>query len=180
MPYATSVSVGGFILDSTQMEMNAGVLSILDSVLVPATHALTSHSTTVSAGQFLKGTGVNTYAWSAHGLTYSDVGADAVNTASGLMTSHTGTYNHTNYNTAYGWGNHASAGYAPLASPTFTGTVTLPGAKNFKIFPAETTPIAGQLGFGDGTGWKFQVVKGTDNAVKLVTFLDTGKVGIQS
>lgn len=30
------------------------------------------------------------------------------------------------WDTAYGWGNHASAGYAPLASPTFTGTVTLP------------------------------------------------------
>lgn len=28
--------------------------------------------------------------------------------------------------TAYGWGNHASAGYAPTESPTFTGTATLP------------------------------------------------------
>ena len=31
-----------------------------------------------------------------------------------------------NWDTAYEWGNHASAGYAPTASPTFTGTVTLP------------------------------------------------------
>src|SRR5690606_4700822 len=31
-----------------------------------------------------------------------------------------------NWDTAYGWGNHASAGNAPTASPTFTGTVTLP------------------------------------------------------
>jgi len=33
------------------------------------------------------------------------------------------TNNSTNWNTAYGWGNHASAGYATLASPNFTGTV---------------------------------------------------------
>lgn len=29
--------------------------------------------------------------------------------------------NVTNWNTAYGWGNHSTAGYAPIASPTFTG-----------------------------------------------------------
>ena len=35
------------------------------------------------------------------------------------------TNNSTNWNTAYGWGNHASAGYAPLANPNFTGVVRL-------------------------------------------------------
>ena len=34
--------------------------------------------------------------------------------------------NVSNWNTAYGWGDHASGGYAPTASPTFTGEVTLP------------------------------------------------------
>jgi hypothetical protein len=34
--------------------------------------------------------------------------------------------NSANWNTAYGWGNHATAGYAPLASPTFTGIVDAP------------------------------------------------------
>ena len=48
------------------------------------------------------------------------------------------TTNKTNYDTAYGWGNHASAGYlttasaastyAPLASPALTGTPTAPTA----------------------------------------------------
>ena len=48
------------------------------------------------------------------------------------------TDNSSNWNTAYGWGNHASAGYltshqslaayAPLASPAFTGTPTAPTA----------------------------------------------------
>ena len=33
-----------------------------------------------------------------------------------------------NWNTAYGWGNHASGGYAPLASPTLTGTPAAPTA----------------------------------------------------
>jgi hypothetical protein len=34
--------------------------------------------------------------------------------------------NSTNWNTAYGWGDHASAGYAPLASPALTGSPTAP------------------------------------------------------
>ena len=34
------------------------------------------------------------------------------------------TNNSANWNTAYGWGNHASAGYAPINSPTFTGMLT--------------------------------------------------------
>ena len=53
---------------------------------------------------------------------------------------HTGNFtdNSANWNTAYGWGNHASAGYlttasaattyAPLASPALTGTPTAPTA----------------------------------------------------
>ena len=45
----------------------------------------------------------------------------------GTITTASGTTS-TNWNTAYGWGDHASAGYAPLASPTFTGAVTLSGS----------------------------------------------------
>ena len=33
-----------------------------------------------------------------------------------------------NWNTAYGWGDHASGGYAPIASPGLTGTPTAPTA----------------------------------------------------
>lgn len=43
------------------------------------------------------------------------------------------TNNSANWNTAYGWGNHASAGYAPTANPTFSGTVTLPGTFSIVI-----------------------------------------------
>ena len=33
--------------------------------------------------------------------------------------------NSTNWNTAYGWGNHASGGYAPISSPQFNGSLTV-------------------------------------------------------
>jgi len=33
-----------------------------------------------------------------------------------------------NWDTAHGWGDHASGGYAPLAAPNFTGTIDLAGA----------------------------------------------------
>jgi hypothetical protein len=36
--------------------------------------------------------------------------------------------NVSNWNTAYGWGNHASAGYAPLNAPSFTSNATLIGS----------------------------------------------------
>lgn len=38
------------------------------------------------------------------------------------------TDNSSNWNTAYGWGNHASQGYATLANPALTGTPTAPTA----------------------------------------------------
>jgi len=58
----------------------------------------------------------------ATGLTYSGTGIFSLTSGYVIPT----TTNASNWSTAYGWGNHASAGYAPLASPTFTGTVTLP------------------------------------------------------
>lgn len=36
---------------------------------------------------------------------------DPAGTAAGAVSSHEGTYDHDDYNTAYGWGNHADAGY---------------------------------------------------------------------
>jgi len=46
----------------------------------------------------------------------------ALSIAIGQVTGFTD--NSTNWDTAYGWGNHASAGYAPTADPTFTGAVS--------------------------------------------------------
>jgi hypothetical protein len=52
----------------------------------------------------------------------------------------------TNWNTAFGWGDHASAGYAPTASPTFTGTTVISGL---------TYPVA------DGTNGQVLTTNGT-------------------
>ena len=41
---------------------------------------------------------------------------------SGYMLTATYAAQITNWDAAYSWGNHASAGYAPIANPTFTGT----------------------------------------------------------
>ena len=67
------------------------------------------------------------------------IGTDSPSTkldVNGVITATSG--NSTNWNTAYGWGNHGSAGYlttssaastyAPLASPALTGTPTAPTA----------------------------------------------------
>jgi len=42
-----------------------------------------------------------------HSLDSTDVGADAAGTATSLVGTHESTYNHSNYDTAYGWGDHA-------------------------------------------------------------------------
>ena len=60
--------------------------------------------------------------------------------------------NVSNWNTAYGWGNHASGGYAPTASPTFTGDVTLPS----KIIHSGDTDTYIQFHAGN----QFRVVAG--------------------
>jgi hypothetical protein len=74
-----------------------------------ANHALidaTGHTVSgLTTGHFLKATGATTYGFAAHGLTYSDVGADAAGTghteAAAHVSAHESTYNHSQYNTAY-------------------------------------------------------------------------------
>ncbi len=92
-------------------------------------HTLTGTDHTVAGlttGHFMKASGATAFGFAAHGLTYTDVGAAATahahagvydpagtghTEATAHVTLHESTYNHVNYNTAYGWGNHASAGY---------------------------------------------------------------------
>ena len=73
LPTATSTTIGGFILDATQMEMNAGVLSILDGVLTPKDH---EHSW----ADITSGTQPDPVAHSLTSATY--------HTVSGLTTGH--------------------------------------------------------------------------------------------
>jgi hypothetical protein len=102
----------GYILSST----DAGVRSWV-AASTPSAHALVSATHTASGlttGHFLKATGATSYGFGAHGLTYSDVGADVSGAASTAVGTHESTYSHTNYNTAYAWGNHAGL-YSLLA-----------------------------------------------------------------
>lgn len=243
--------IGGDIGD--QGDLVAALLLKAD-----VSHTLEGHTATVTDGKFLKGTGVNTFAWEDHGLTYTDVNAigksssaskdreiltwngiggnsvrvdvgvkidsayavvadgDVVAYQSGSYTGSvwdglpvdnvtlqyasgilrikpsiagnnlkvlrvdaagtgvewgtasapmvypgagialsTGsawgssiTNNSANWNTAYGWGNHASAGYAPIANPTFTGTATAPVFKssNWYRIAGTTDSLLGYMG----------------------------------
>ncbi len=94
------------------------------------------------------------YGWGDHSsagyltseTSHSDVVVDGDFSSAGIMsTNGSGTYtvvtdNSSNWNTAYGWGNHASAGYlttssasstyAPLAGAVFTGEITANGGIN--------------------------------------------------
>ena len=54
------------------------------------------------------------------------------------------TNNSTNWNSAYAWGNHGAMGYATLASPTFTGTITLPGTTSIGAINSS------EIGYLDG------------------------------
>ena len=81
------------------------------------------------------------YAWAKASTkpsyTYSEVGAEA----SGTMTSHLSTYTHANIangQTAYGWGNHASAGYAvgTINNATLTLAVSGSGLSGSQTFTA--------------------------------------------
>jgi len=76
------------------------------------------------------------------------------------------TNNSANWNTAYGWGNHASAGYAPLASPTFTGTPRIStdtvatrayARANGMVYPAAGIPLS------TGTGWGTPITNNSTN-----------------
>jgi hypothetical protein len=79
------------------------------------------------------------YDWATINSTGLGIGTTSPTTAldvSGVITATGG--NSTDWNTAFGWGNHAIAGYAPLNSPTFTGTPSAPTAAS----GTNTTQIA--------------------------------------
>jgi len=76
------------------------------------------------------------------------------------------TNNSANWNTAYGWGNHATAGYAPLASPVFTGTPRIStdtvatrayARANGMVYPGAGIPLS------TGTGWGTPITNNSTN-----------------
>ena len=126
----TTLNLGGVAVTSTAAELNKldGVtattaeINYLDGVtsniqtqldgLGTGDGSVTSVAMTVPTGLSVAGTPITTS------------GTLAVTYATGYAIPTTA--KQTQWDTAYGWGNHASAGYAPTASPTFTGTVTAP------------------------------------------------------
>ena len=94
----------------------------LSSIYQPLDADLTSIAGLSGTTGFLKKTAADTYTLDTS--TYLTSESDPVFTASpagGITSTQV-----TNWDTAYGWGNHASAGYAPINNPVFTGTVTVP------------------------------------------------------
>jgi len=68
----------------------AGLSGVLADAQTPVAHDLTSSyhtDSSLTTGYFLKATGATTFAWAAHGLTYTDVGAAATSHVHGNITS---------------------------------------------------------------------------------------------
>lgn len=107
--------------------------------------------------------GVRSWVQPQTGMTYPGAGI-ALSTGSAWAGSITN--NSANWNTAYGWGNHASAGYAPLASPVFTGTPRIStdtvatrayARANGMVYPAAGIPLS------SGTGWSTSITNNSTN-----------------
>ncbi len=100
--------------------------------------------------------------------------------AAGVMTTHTNTYNHANIETAFGWGNHASAGYLTSVNlKTNGGLVVETGAIAVDL---GASAITGTLAVGDGgtgvatsgTTEQIAVGGGTTSAIVWTTATGTG------
>ena len=74
------------------------------------------------------------------------------------------TFNDSNWDTAYSWGNPSGV-YAPLASPTFTGTVTTP---SLNVTKREQSASFGLIG------------SGADNYIHLVGTVNNFDIGVKS
>ena len=85
---------------------------------------------TMTAGRYLRSNGTNFVSNTIQAGDIPDLSGsyDVAGAASSAISTHQSTYNHSNYNTAYGWGNHASAGYATGAlSSTSSFNLTIGG-----------------------------------------------------
>lgn len=143
----TAVMLGPYALDS-QVALKENALGN------PASNGYLLSSTTG---------GIRSWVPPSSGMTYPGAGI-ALSTGSAWAGSITN--NSANWNTAYGWGNHASAGYAPLASPVFTGTPRIStdtvatrayARANGMVYPAAGIPLS------SGTGWGTPITNNSTN-----------------
>jgi hypothetical protein len=117
-------ATGGTSVAPTFRALVAADIPSLSSVYQPLDADLTSIAGLAGTTGFLKKTAADTYTLDTSTYLTSFTETDPIFTASpagGITSTQV-----TNWDTAYGWGNHASAGYAPINNPSFTGTVTVP------------------------------------------------------
>lgn len=162
-----TIRIGG-----VQITANAAEVNILDNALVNVTElnrlvGLPDNIVTLLAGKenslgnpgtsgyVLSSTTAGVRSWIAPGggVNYPS-GSGIPLVVAGASWGTTITNNSANWNTAYGWGNHASAGYAPTNNATFTGTHTIPlpfTAGTTEVTAVETYPTEnyGSTGTGD-------------------------------
>lgn len=134
-------------------------------------HGLNTHTgvtlTSESAGQLLQYNGTAWVNWTPNYLTsetsHADVVVDGDFTSNGLLKrTGAGTYtsvtdNSSNWDTAHGWGNHASAGYLTTVALNNISDVTI------------TTPSSGQVLSYNGSAW----VNAASTGGASVTISDT-------
>ena len=98
---------------------------------------LTAIAALTATGGWAKRTGADT--WSISTPSAADVGADASGTAAAAVSAHESTFNHANFGTAYGWGDHASGGYlkadgtVPLTADWTTGAFSIIGSDHWYL-----------------------------------------------
>jgi hypothetical protein len=117
-------ATGGTSAAPTFRALVAADIPSLSSVYQPLDADLTSIAGLAGTTGFLKKTAANTFTLDTSTYLTSFTETDPVFVASvayGIDSTDV-----SNWDTAYGWGNHASAGYAPINNPVFTGTVTIP------------------------------------------------------
>jgi hypothetical protein len=134
MPLATTLDVGGILLDGTTTN-------------------------------YLRGDGTwQTVATGGGEMVYPSAGI-GVSTGSGWTTSVVN--NSSNWNSAYNWGNHASAGYAPIDSPNFTTDITTPFIYN-----------SGSIQFLNktGTDWLYFAQRNTSGSEAVYDITHVGSI----
>jgi hypothetical protein len=89
--------------------------------------------------------------------------------AAGAVSGHESTYNHSNYNTAYGWGNHASAGYFNMGSHTLDN---IPDGTTYKLVTAAEKSALHAAGSDDSV----TVAEETTDTECFINFT-TAKIG---
>ena len=116
----------------------------------------------------LKKTAANTWSLDTNTYLTSYTETDPIYTASSWYST---TNNASNWDTAYGWGNHASAGYAADSSVVHkTGDETISGTKTF------SSTITGSVSGNAGTVTNGVYTSGSYADPSWITSLDDGKV----